>query len=85
MRPLTIRPERIDAKHLTGGRAPAVTASRRAEGDAVHRHYALAGLAAPGRVQLNGGDPADDADRLTAIAEDLLAPEINAEIAEETT
>ena len=74
--PLTLRAERVDPKHLTAGRPPAVEAELTANLDThgiPRRHYQLTkGVEAA--VQLNHGDPADDPTRLRGIAEDLLGP-----------
>jgi hypothetical protein len=83
-RPLTIRPEAIDAAYVVDGLAPDVDA-RLVEIDTSPqrrgpRRYLLTGLppavAALGRlrVRLWNGDPADDQRRLTEIAEAALAP-----------
>ena len=76
-RRLAIRPERIDPALLADGRAPEVWAEyafagRAGWGD--HRHFTLDGLRRATRVQLNRGQPRKDEARLTAIAEELLAP-----------
>ena len=72
---LVIRPGRIDADRLVGGKAPAVDAdfARRDDSDGIaRRHYELTDVLAGVRVQLNHGNRADDAIRLRNIAEQLL-------------
>ena len=87
-RVLTLREERIDPKYLTDGKPPKVEAEHKRTGKyPTHeaRHYQLriadCGLRIDNdvKIQLNHGDPADDAERLVVITEDLLAPVRNPE------
>ena len=82
-RTLTIRAERIDPKHLVGGKAPKITAAHKVtEKHPTHeaRFFDIEIKNQKSKienvhVQLNHGSPADDEARLTAIAEDLLTAE----------
>ena len=83
VRQLAIRDERIAASLLTDGKPPTVEARHdRSESHPTHnaRHYDLE-IRNPQSailnitVQLNHGDPADDAARLSRITENLLCEE----------